>query len=249
MLEALSSLIALQALDSAADAARKRINEIPAAERVLDAAVAAAQAAVDSAKAAAKDNADARRALEKDAAAIDARMAKFEDHKAAVKTNQEFQALTHEIEVALAGKSALEDQIIALMDEADTLDTRLKDAEGVLAAQRGHADAEKKILQADRAAQDAELTRLSAARVPAAGAVPAPVLAKYEQLLKGRKGVAVAAMLNGLCTGCHVRLRPNVEQQVRKSDAIVTCDSCQRILYYMAAAAADATAPVPPRQS
>lgn len=238
MLDALSSLIALQALDSAADAARKRINEIPAAERALDAAVAAAQSAVDAAKATAKTNADARRALEKEAAAIDGRMAKFEDHKAAVKTNQEFQALNHEIEVALASKSALEDRIIALMDEADTLDTTLKDAETALAERRRDQDAGKKDLQIDRAAQEAELTRLSAARVSAAAAVPAAIQAKYEQLLRGRKGVAVAAMVNGLCTACHVVLRPNVEQQVRKSDTIVTCDSCQRILYFVAPPAA-----------
>jgi predicted nucleic acid-binding Zn-ribbon protein len=233
MLEALSTLVALQALDSAAETARKRINDMPAAERALDAAVAAAQTVVDSARAAAKVNADARRALEKDAAAIDARMAKFEDHKAAVKTNQEFQALNHEIEVALAAKSTLEDQIITLMDEADTLDTVLKDAEGALAERRREADAEKAVLRSDRNAQDAELTRLASARVPAAAAIPAPALAKYDQLVRGRKGVAVAAMVGGLCTACHVRLRPNVEQQVRKGDSIVTCDSCQRILYYI----------------
>lgn len=243
MLEALSSLIALQALDSAADAARKRIHEIPAAERALDAAVAAAQAAVDSAKTTAKTNADARRALEKETAAIDGRMARFEDHKAAVKTNHEFQALNHEIEVALTSKSALEDQIIALMDEADTLDTILKDAETSLAERRRDYDAGRKDLQTDRSAQEAELTRLSAARVPAAAAVPAPIQAKYEQLLRGRKGVAVAAMVNGLCTACHVVLRPNVEQQVRKSDAIIVCDSCQRILYYIPPTVTEAMGP------
>ena len=238
MLEALSSLIALQALDSAADAARKRLNEIPAAETALDAAVSAAQLAVDSARATAKTNADARRALEKDTSAIDGRMAGFEDHKAAVKTNQEFQALNHEIDVALASKSALEDQIIALMDAADTLDTILNDALTVLAERTRDADAGKKDLRTDRAAQEDELIRLAAARVPAAAAVPAPIQAKYEQLLKGRKGVAVAPMVNGLCTACHVVLRPNAEQQVRKSDTIVTCDSCQRILYFVAPPAA-----------
>ncbi len=233
MLDALSSLIALQALDSAADAARKRISEIPAAERALDAAVATAQAAVAEARVKVHDNTTARRALEKDVATIDARMARFEDHKAAVKTNQEFQALTHEIAVAQTSKSELEDQIIALLDEADASNATLKAAEAVLAERRRTADADHKALHADRATQDAELTRLSAARTLAAAAVPAAILAKYEQLLKGRKGVAVAAMVNGLCTACHVRLRPNVEQQVRKSDAIVACDSCQRLLYYV----------------
>ena len=136
MLESLSSLVALQALDTAADAARKKINEVPAAERALDAAIASAQAAVDDAKAKVSENGAARRVLEKEVATIDARMAKFEDHKAAVKTNQEFTALNHEIEVAQTSKSALEDQIITLMDEADTLNAALKAAEAALADQK-----------------------------------------------------------------------------------------------------------------
>ena len=63
MLEALTSLVALQALDTAADAARKRISEVPAAEKALDAAVATAQTAVDEAKSKLGQNGAARRAL------------------------------------------------------------------------------------------------------------------------------------------------------------------------------------------
>jgi predicted nucleic acid-binding Zn-ribbon protein len=49
-----------------------------------------------------------------------------------------------------------------------------------------------------------------------------------------RKGIAVTmATRDGLCSVCHVRLRPPVFQQVRANDAIIQCDSCQRILYYV----------------
>ena len=233
MLEALTSLVALQALDSAADAARKKINEVPAAERALDAAVAAAQAKVDEARAKLNDNGAARRALEKDVAAVDARMAKFEDHKAAVKTNQEFHALNHEIEVAQTTKSALEDQIIALMDEADGLNAALKGAEAALADQKKTADKARAELHADRTKQEAEIARLTVERGTAAATIPAALLTKYDQIAKNRKGIAVAAMMAGHCQACNVRLRPHVEQQVRRNDSIVTCDSCQRILYYV----------------
>ena len=232
MLESLSSLIALQALDTAAEGARKRISEGPAAERALDAATTAAQAAVEDARTKVNENGAARRALERDVAAIDTRMAKFEEHKAAVKTNQEFQALNHEIEVALAGKSALEDQIITLMDEADTLNAALKAAEAALADQKKSADASRAALQADRAKQEAEIARLTLERGAATASIPAALLAKYDQIAKVRKGLAVTAMIAGHCTACNVRLRPHVEQQVRHNDSIITCDSCQRILYF-----------------
>jgi uncharacterized protein len=233
MIESLSSLIALQALDTAAEAARKKINEVPAAERALDAATATAQAAVDDARTKVNENTAARRVLEKDVATIDSRMAKFEEHKAAVKTNQEFQALNHEIEVAQTSKSALEDQIIALMDDADTLGAALKTAEAALADQKKSADASRAALHADRTKQEAEIARLTGERKAATAPIPAPLLAKYEQVVKNRKGLAVAAMRAGHCTACNVRLRPHVEQQIRRNDSIVTCDSCQRILYYV----------------
>ena len=233
MLEALSSLVALQALDTAADAARKRISEVPIAERALDASTAAAQAAVDEALAKVNENGAARRALEKDVAGVDSRMAKFNEHKAAVKTNPEFQALNHEIEVAQTSKSALEDQIIALMDEADGLNATLTAAQAALAEQKKTAEASRAALHADRAKQEAEIARLTAERKSATSSIPAPLLAKYDQVAKNRKGLAVTAMVAGHCTACNVRLRPHVEQQIRKNDSIITCDSCQRILYFV----------------
>ena len=45
-------------------------------------------------------------------------------------------------------------------------------------------------------------------------------------------------MTGELCEACHVRLRPHVTQQIRRNDSIVQCESCQRILYYVAPAAA-----------
>ena len=55
----------------------------------------------------------------------------------------------------------------------------------------------------------------------------------FAQVSKARKGVAIcSATRDGLCSVCHVRLRPMVFQLVRQNDSIIQCDSCQRILYF-----------------
>ena len=60
------------------------------------------------------------------------------------------------------------------------------------------------------------------------------LIALFEQVAKVRKGVAICtATRDGLCSVCHVRLRPQVFQLVRQNDQIIQCDSCQRILYYI----------------
>src|SRR4051812_27534588 len=121
MIASLAALIALQSVDSASDAARRRLSDLPAAEQAIDARVAVASAAVDGAKARLAEAQTTRRGLEKDVAAVDSRLARFDDHRAAVKTNQEYTALLHEISGAKAEKDALEERILVLMEQIDAI--------------------------------------------------------------------------------------------------------------------------------
>ena len=52
-------------------------------------------------------------------------------------------------------------------------------------------------------------------------------LEMFEHVAKQRKGVAVAEARDGMCTVCHVRLRPQVFNEVRRNEAIIQCDSCR----------------------
>ena len=62
----------------------------------------------------------------------------------------------------------------------------------------------------------------------------------FERVAHGRKGVAVAEARDGLCVVCHVRLRPQIFNEVRRNDHLIQCDSCTRILYYVPPAPAHA---------
>ncbi len=238
MLPALTVLIELQALDSAIDAARKRLTEIPALEKAGSQHVVAATAALNAAKATAAESAAARKLVEKDVASIDARLSKFEDHKAAVKTNDEFHALQREMVVSQEQKGVLEEKVLEYMMEADTLAAKVKEAESVLAAANKELAAMKATHASEKAALEAQVAGLVAERTAKAPSVDKPTFAKYEQLLKGRRGVAIARMEGELCTACHIAMRPAVAARVRKNEELLTCDNCQRILYYVAPPAA-----------
>jgi predicted nucleic acid-binding Zn-ribbon protein len=234
MLPALDALIALQGLDTAADTARRRLAELPAAEQAIAHRVDEAAALVDGGKDRLQQNQQARRALDKDVAAVDVRLARFDDHKAAVKTNQEYTALLHEIATAKSEKDTIEDRILLLMEEADGLAGQLQAAEAALAQARRDGEVERAALGAERTSLEQQLSRLSADRARKIGDTSPAVFAKYDQLLKSRRGLAVVQMIGEMCTACHVRLRPQVAQVVRRNEDIVQCESCQRILYYIA---------------
>ena len=55
---------------------------------------------------------------------------------------------------------------------------------------------------------------------------------RYERSRKLRKGIAVAEVLGGRCSVCNIALRLQFFQDLKKSEDIMICESCQRILYY-----------------
>jgi predicted nucleic acid-binding Zn-ribbon protein len=79
----------------------------------------------------------------------------------------------------------------------------------------------------------ASLDRMAVERVELVRLVNPQALAIFELVSSRRNGVAVAEARNGICTICHVRLRPQVFNTVRRNEDIVQCDSCQRILYFV----------------
>jgi predicted nucleic acid-binding Zn-ribbon protein len=245
----LERLIALQRLDTTADAARRKLADEPEYVKALEARLEAARRRVAAAKDAVAVNQAARREIEKDVAMHQSRLSKFRETAMAVKTNVEYHAVQKEIGYAQGEIKTLEDKVLERMLEADELTSALKKAEADLAAEQKTADADRKAITAEHAALQSSVERIAAERAQLVGALDKSVLAMFEQVAKKRNGVAVAEAKDGICTICHVRLRPQVFNTVRRNDAITQCDSCNRVLYFAAAPAPAAASDASPQPS
>jgi predicted nucleic acid-binding Zn-ribbon protein len=181
-----------------------------------------------------KTSNDRRRELEKDAALYQGRLTRFKDQLSAVKTNREYQAMQHEIATAQSDLGAVEEKVLEQMLAADDLNAAAKKGEAAVAAQSKEIEAEKKTLSQELAATETSLKQSTEARAALVKALEPRLVALFEQVARVRKGVAIcSATREGLCSVCHVRLRPPVFQQVRHNDSIVQCESCQRVLYWI----------------
>lgn len=230
----LQRLVDLQHVESAIAAARILIAAHPQKLAELDARLSAATQALDAVKQRLTANQEARRALDKDVALYQGRLSKFKDQQSAVKTNREYQALGHEIETAQQELAGVEEKMLERMMEADSIADEIKAAERQFADRRRELEAEREALAADVAAAEDSLRDATARREALLREIDPRLVATFEQVARVRKGVAVTtATRDGLCSVCHVRLRPAVFQQIRHNDTIVQCDSCQRILYYI----------------
>jgi predicted nucleic acid-binding Zn-ribbon protein len=240
----LTRLIRLQQLESAADEARKKIADHPARTQALDARLQAAREVVADIKARLTAAADKRRAEEKEVAGVQTRLAKYKDQLLEVKTNREYTAMLHEIETAQNDIRTREDRILEVMMESDELNAAIKKSDAELKAAEKEIAAERATLETEMTRLQAEIEKTTAEREKLVADIDRRVLSIFETTAKGRKGVAVAEAKDGLCTICHVRLRPQVFNEVRKNESIIQCDSCRRILYF--AGTSEASAPASP---
>jgi uncharacterized protein len=241
----LERLITLQRLDTTAEAARRKLADEPEHAKALEARLEAARQRVAAAKDALAANQVARRAIEKDVAMHQGRLSKFRETAMVVKTNVEYHAVQKEIGYAQGEIKTLEDKVLERMLEADELTSALKKAEADLAAEQKAADAERKAITAQHGELQASVDRIAGERAQLVAALDRSVLAMFEQVAKKRNGVAVAEAKDGICTICHVRLRPQVFNTVRRNEAITQCDSCNRVLYFAFPAAASDASPQP----
>jgi predicted nucleic acid-binding Zn-ribbon protein len=219
------------------------LGELPAAQEALATRVADRSAVVSSVKARIAADQAGRREIEKELAAVQSRLSKFKGQLMEVKTNKEYQAMQKEMAVAEREVRAYEDKLLEHMEEAEALATELKAAETALKAEQAEVAREQQVLDGERAELEREIARLTAGRTGVVGRLSREALALFERVAHGRKGVAVAEARDGLCTVCHVRLRPQVFNQVRRNDGLYQCDSCMRILYYVPAAAPGGASP------
>jgi predicted nucleic acid-binding Zn-ribbon protein len=230
----LQRLIELQDIESRAAVAAKAIAEAPARIASLDALLQSATAALASAKQSLADNQTQRRSIDKDLISAQQRQEKYKEQLMAVKTNDEYRAMQHQIEAVAVEVGQHEERVLVNMMGADEINAAIKKAESALKAAQAKVAAERGAIEAEVKTQQAALAELNAARTRIIGALDNKgVIDTFQRIAKVR-GTAVARAEGERCTVCQVRLRPAVFAEVRKNEQIVQCDSCNRILYFIA---------------
>jgi predicted nucleic acid-binding Zn-ribbon protein len=135
--------------------------------------------------------------------------------------------------------STFETQILEQMEIADQAEKEL--TERAPEVEKLGADMAERFKGFDEQArvQQRELDSARAERERLLNELPKPMSALYKRISSRiRDGVAMAEARNGACTACYMALRPQIMADVRRGTEVITCDNCNRILYYVPANAA-----------
>jgi predicted nucleic acid-binding Zn-ribbon protein len=235
----LQKLIDLQQVDARIGELRAEIAALPKHVQQIEAKLAGSKAKVEAAQAAMKADEAARRKHESDIQDQQQKISKYRDQSLNVKTNQEYKALMDEIKFAEEKIGASEDKVLEIMVATDSRKEALKQAEATLKADTAENDKEKESVRQRTAEDERELSELTERRKQLRSEVAEDLLRHYDRVAKLRGSALSAVHEDQMCSVCRVMLRPQVFQDVQSNEQFVTCDSCNRILYFV---------PTPPKE-
>jgi predicted nucleic acid-binding Zn-ribbon protein len=238
MLPELENLINLQQLDLQIRAIAARLEQIPVEVAKLEKEVATEKANLETAQARVSESQKQRRSLEGELEQLETTIGKYKDQLMQVKTNEEYKAMQRQIENTQASIGGKEEQILLIMEEAEGLQDNVKARQKELEAGQKRMRAMEADLEAEGSRLRAELEKENRQREELLRAIDSDLIAQYQRVAGARSGIAMAEAKDEHCQVCHVRLRPQVYNEIRIGDRILHCDSCGRILYYSGPAVA-----------
>jgi len=235
----LQTLIELQRLDTSIAELEAEIESLPRRIAEVESTLAEHVQAVEASKARLAENQRSRRKRENEVSSHREKISRYKDQTLEVKTNEQYKALLHEIEFHEVEIRKLEDAMLTEMIDSESLEKELREAEKSLAAERTRTQQEISEARERQQRDEADLGSARAARANVQGRLSVPLYETYERVAKFRKGIGVAEVRDGTCGACHVRLRPQAYAETRLNTQIVICESCGRILYFVAETAAE----------
>ncbi len=243
MLEQISSIITLQQHDVEVDELAKKASAFDSLIKKKSLAADALKTDLKSAKDKLTAAQLKKKELEGEAEAKQKLVQKHQSELNSLKSNDAYKAMLSEIEGAKAAVVQIEDQILVAMETIDTADKTFKENEKKLKSDEAALKAEVSALEGQKAAAGAAAAQRKEARDAFAKAIPAAILARYDTIRAKRDGIAIVAMINNSCAGCHMTLPPHTVNDVKTAKAVVICESCNRILYNPAPVDAPSVAP------
>jgi uncharacterized protein len=231
MLPDIVSAVRLQELDIRQTELSKEIASLPKHIAEIEKKLEAHQRKLDADRAALSANQKDRKKLEGDIQMQEQKISKLKDQMLQAKTNDQYKAFQHEIEFCETEIRRAEDRILDLMGESEGLDKNVKTAEAALKVEKAQVEGEKQQARERTEADQKALNEGESSRKSIVASMTPGVYKNYERI-RSRRGAAVAEVVDGRCSVCHISVRPQYLQDLKHGEQVLFCESCQRILYY-----------------
>jgi uncharacterized protein len=160
------------------------------------------------------------------------KLKKYQTQLRNVQSSREYSAALNEIDGVEKLLRTTEDRFLDLEEEIETARKELTTRENNLPAETEQHEERLKDWRQEQKAINDELVGAREEIGRLESAIPPRERAEFRRLIEKKAGLAVALVVAGSCSACHVRVRPAAMQSLKAGREILYCDSCKRILYY-----------------
>jgi len=224
-------IIELQRLDTEIHDAALVLEGIPRLAQDVDKRIQATTKLVADAKDKMAQNQKKRRDLENEVKDLKGQIGKYKRQLNEVKTNKEYTALLHEIEEAQRKVDIFEETIIAEMLAADDVEEEIKAALHRQSQEEEILKKEKVVLDEKLKETEARFAALNKERDALLPRIPGEQRSLYEAIFLKKGGTALSPVTGDFCAMCHMRVRPQMLNEIRDKAKVILCEACGRILY------------------
>jgi predicted nucleic acid-binding Zn-ribbon protein len=230
--EELSRLISLQEIDVEIKRLKDEIAMLPVRRQELERDFSGSVKEYLELKEQLETASNDRRSFESELEVEQEKHQKFKNDLMKATNEREYTTAVREIDVARKAISSLETEILKLMEKTEKLEAKIKERTPEIESRRVEVDRQLTEWSAAAAGNQQRLDDLLARRLPALEALSASARATYARLSKMRSGFALAEARDWSCLACRMKIRPQVFNDIRRGESIITCESCGRILYF-----------------
>ncbi len=229
----IQKLLQLEEIDRDIARVRAEVAALPRRVAEIETQLAGVHQGVERSRKALKDIEATRRKREGDIQSLQQKISKYRDQMLAVKTNQEYKALGSEINFAEQEIRLIEDKILEGMLETEQHERDLKANEIEQKKQQASVEKEKAQARTRTEEDQKRLEELAPLRESLRKEIDEDHLQHYDRVLK-RRGYAMGEAREQMCRACQVQLRPQVFLEIITAEEFLICDSCGRILFFVA---------------
>ncbi|MBK07931.1 MAG: hypothetical protein CL920_34720 [Deltaproteobacteria bacterium] len=160
------------------------------------------------------------------------KLKKWERRLAESKNHREIAPLAREIDAQKRLNEEAKEELDTLRKEEQQMREDLSSVDNALSLLQAELSKEETICKKETEGFDTQLATLEKDREQYTSKIRKAILRKYDTIKRRRDGLAVVPARNGCCTGCNMRLRPQLYNIIQKVQSLETCPSCNRILYW-----------------
>lgn len=161
-----------------------------------------------------------------------------------VENQKEYHAVMREVDSMEKFNRSREEEKLALAEELEVQKEALADMDENYNEVKDELESKRSSLDEQAAKAQVSLDELNQKRLGAGSEVPAPVLSRYEFIRKRLSHPVIVSVEAGICSGCHIAIPPQSFIELQKSQQILSCPNCQRLIYWCEHFCAEPETPV-----